>query len=48
MKKLLTIALMTALSITASAQGIWEVSHRQADPMKGQMQGMFISTEQTA
>lgn len=36
MKKLLTIALITVFSIIASAQGIWEVSHRQADPMKGQ------------
>ena len=27
---------MTVLSMAANAQGTWEVSHRQADPMKGQ------------
>ena len=36
MKKLLTIALMLLAGLTASAQGVWKVSHREADPMKGQ------------
>lgn len=35
MKKLLTIALLL-IEITASAQGRWTVSHRQADELKGQ------------
>jgi hypothetical protein len=36
MKKLLTIVLITVLTMTASAQGTWTVSHRQADELKGQ------------
>ena len=36
MKKLLSIALLLLAGLTASAQGTWTISHRQADPMKGQ------------
>lgn len=36
MKRLLTIALMLLAGLTASAQGEWAVSHRDADPMKNQ------------
>ena len=36
MKKLITIALMLLAGLTVSAQGVWKVSHREADPMKGQ------------
>lgn len=36
MKKLLTIALLLLAGLTAGAQGRWTVSHREADPMKGQ------------
>jgi len=36
MKKILVIAMMVVLNITASAQGTWSVSHRQADELKGQ------------
>lgn len=36
MKRLLIIALMAVLTMTASAQGTWSVSHRQADPLIGQ------------
>lgn len=35
MKKLITFALLL-LCMTAGAQGKWIVSHREADPMKGQ------------
>ncbi len=36
MKKILVIASLLLSGITASAQGTWRVSHREADPMKGQ------------
>lgn len=36
MKKLLAIALLLLAVLTASAQGKWEIVHREADPMKGQ------------
>ena len=36
MKKLLAIALLLLTVLTAGAQGTWRVSHREADPMKGQ------------
>ena len=36
MKKLLTIALLLTVVLTAGAQGKWTVSHREADPMKNQ------------
>lgn len=36
MKKLLTIALMAVLCLTAGAQGTWSVIHREADELKGQ------------
>jgi len=36
MKKLLTIALLLMMVLTAGAQGEWTVSHREADPMKNQ------------
>ena len=36
MMKLLIIAMMTVLTMTASAQGTWTISHRQADELKGQ------------
>lgn len=36
MKKLLAIALLMVLSMTASAQGTWTVSHREADELIGQ------------
>ncbi len=36
MKKLLAIALLLLAELTVSAQGTWSVSHREADPMKGQ------------
>lgn len=36
MKRLFTIALMAVLTLAAFAQGTWIVSHREADPMKGE------------
>lgn len=36
MKRLLTIALLLMMVLTAGAQGTWTVSHREADPMKNQ------------
>ena len=36
MKRLLIIALMAVLSLTAGAQGKWDVSYRQADELIGQ------------
>lgn len=36
MKKLLSIVLLLLAVMTASAQGTWSVSHREADPMKGE------------
>lgn len=36
MKKLLAIALLLLTVLTAGAQGKWRISHREADPMKGQ------------
>lgn len=36
MKKLLTIALLLMMILTAGAQGRWTVTHREADPMKNQ------------
>ena len=36
MKRLLSIVLLLLAGLTASAQGVWNVSHREADPMKGQ------------
>ena len=36
MKKILTIVFITVVIMTASAQGTWTVSHRQADELKGQ------------
>lgn len=36
MKKIFVIALFLFAWLAASAQGTWRVSHREADPMKGQ------------
>lgn len=36
MKKLMTIALVLLAGLTASAQGKWTVSHREADELKGE------------
>jgi len=36
MKKIFAIALMAVLCMTASAQGRWNVSHREADPLINQ------------
>lgn len=36
MKRLMTIALVLLVGLTASAQGKWRVSHRQADDLIGQ------------
>lgn len=37
MKKLLAIALLLSAVLMASAQGTWTVSHREADPLIGQI-----------
>ena len=39
MKKLLSIVLLLLAGLTASAQGTWRVSHREADPMRNQEEG---------
>ena len=36
MKKIIAIALLLLAGLSVSAQGRWTVSHREADPMKGQ------------
>ena len=38
MKNLLTIVLLLLASLTAEAQGRWEVVHNEADPMKGEVE----------